>query len=209
MIKYIQCYQHDETQTYCLQTIKEIEDFLNKEIVERSRLHKKFKHSRILATCINHGLTTTTVITSVVGVATIATGVGVPLSLALGCVALSTTLATVITKRLESIYNVKSKKHSDICMTAENILDGKTISLSKAIQDGSINHDGFRQIVNEKQRYLTKKQEIRSKAKKVVHEITVMQRKEYLSKEDRKDVKKSQKSSSAIQIPNMSVSYKS
>ena len=170
----------DETQIYRLNTIKEIEDFLNKEIVERSRLQKKFRQAEVVTTYINHGLTATTVIATAGGIASICTGFGAPLSLAMGAVGLTTTLATTITKRLSTMYAVKYKKHNDVCLTAQTILDGITTMLSKAIQDGAIDHDEFQKIVTEKQRYLTRKQEIRSNAKKIVSQITAAQREEIL-----------------------------
>ena len=183
----------DESQIYRLNTIKEIEEFLNKEIVERSRLQKKFRQAEVITTYINHGLTATTVIATAGGITSICTGFGVPLSLAMGVVGLTTTLATTITKRLASIYTVKAKKHNDVCLTAQTILDGMMTILSKAIQDGSIDHHEFQKIVNEKQRYLIKKQEIRSKAKKNVSQITKAQREEILEagrKEGREEIVK-------------------
>ena len=39
----------DESQIYRLNTIKEIEEFLNKEIVERLRLQKKFRQAQVIS----------------------------------------------------------------------------------------------------------------------------------------------------------------
>ena len=183
----------DDGSLHRLKTIKEIEAFLNDEVITRSRLHKKFKRCRVFTNYINHGLATTTVIASAGGIGSILSGLGAPIAIALGAVGITATLAQGITKRLESIYNTKSQKHNDICVIAQTILDGITISISKAIQDGTIDHSEFQKIGEEKQRYLTRKQEIRSKAKKVVSKITKAQREEILEvgrKEGREEVAK-------------------
>lgn len=165
-----------------LKTIKEIEAFLDAEITARSRLHKKFKRCRTVTNYISHSLTTTTVIASAGGLGSILSGVGVPIAIALGVVGITTTLVQGIVKKIEGIYTIKSQKHNDICVTAQIILDGISIAISKAIQDGVIDHSEFQWIVHEKQRYLTKKQEIRSKAKKTVDEILEHQRQELIER---------------------------
>ncbi len=191
----------DDGASHRLKTIGEIEAFLDTEITTRSRLHKKFKRCRMVTTYIGHGLVTTTVIASAGGLGSILSGVGAPIAIALGVVGITTTLAQGIVKRIEGIYTTKSQKHNDICVTAQTILDGIAIAISKAIQDGSIDHDEFQWIVQEKQRYLTKKQEIRSKAKQAIDAILEHQWQELLEQgrqQGREEIAKKLVSSSDI-----------
>ena len=183
----------DEIQIYRLNTIKEIEAFLNTEIAERSRLEKKFKNCSSVTSYINYGLTATTIISGSGGIVSVATGIGIPISLGLGTISLVSSLTSGIVHKLSKIYYIKMTEHHDIAATAQTILDGIAILITKAIRDASINHEEFQQIVTEKQRYLTRKQELRSKSKKALIEIYAKQRQELLEqgrREGREEVAK-------------------
>ena len=196
----------DETQSFRLQTIKEIEVFLNQEIVERSRLSKKFSNCSSVASYINYGLTATTIITGSGGIACLASGIAAPFSLVLGGISLFSSFTSGISHRLINIYTIKAKKHHDILVIAQTILDSVTLQISKAIQDASISHDEFQQILNAKQRYLTKKHELRSKTKKALKEIYDNERKELLEqgrKEGREEIAKKLVNNSDIQPANV------
>ena len=163
--------EEDEGQDFRLKTIKEVEAFMHQEIAERSRLSKKFDNCSSITSYVNYGLTVTTVITGSGGIACLSTGIGAPIALALGGISLFSTLTSGITHRLSKIYTVKSKKHHDILVVAQTVLDGITLQISKAIQDASVSHEEFLEIVNAKQRYLAKKHMLRSKSKKALKEI--------------------------------------
>ena len=189
-----------ESQSYRLQTIKEIEPYLNNEIVERSRLEKKFENCSAVTSYINYELTVTTVITGSGGIASIAIGIGATISLGLGAISLASSLTSGIMNKLSRLYQLKAKKHHDITTTQTN-LDGITLHLSKVIQDASISLEEFQQIVTTKQRYLVKKHELRSKSKKAVKELYAKQREELIEQGRQEDRKEIAKSSSTISIP--------
>ena len=158
----------DEIQIYRLNTIKEIEAFLNTEITERSRLEKKFKNCSSVTSYINYGLTAITIISESGGMASVDTGIGIPISLGLGTISLVSSLTSGIVHKLSKIYYIKMTKHHDITVTAQTILDGIAILISKAIRDASINHEEFQRIVTEKQRYLTKNKNCDQRAKRLL-----------------------------------------
>ena len=196
----------DETQSFRLQTIKEIEVFLNQEIVERSRLSKKKSNCSSVLSYINYGLTATTIITGSGGIACLASGIAAPFFVVLEGISLALTVSSVISLRSIRIYTIKAKKHHDILVTAQTILDSITLLISKAIQDASISHDEFQQILNAKRHYLTKKQELRSKTKRALKEIRKNERKELLEqgrKEGREEIAKKLVSNSDIQPANV------
>ena len=185
--------EEDEGQAFRLKTIKEVEAFLNAEVVERSRLSKKFENCSSVTSYVNYGLTATTIITGSGGIACLTTGIGAPVALALGGISLVATVTSGITHRLSKIYTVKAKKHHDILVTAQTVLDGITLQISKAVQDASVSHEEFQQIVMAKQRYLAKKHELRSKSKKALKEIYQRERQQLIEqgrREGREEIAK-------------------
>ena len=172
--------EEDEGQTFRLKTIKEVEAFMQQEISERSRLSKKFDNCSSITSYVNYGLTATTIITGSGGIACLTTGIGAPIALALGGISLASTVTSGITHRLSKIYTVKAKKHHDILVVAQTVLDGIILKISRAIEDASVSHEEFQQIINAKQRYLAKKHELRSKSKKALKEIYQRERQELI-----------------------------
>ena len=163
-----------------LGNIRAVEEFLNTEIKERDHLQKKFARCESTAKIVDTTLTSVTVVSTGGGIATLCTGIGIPASIALGSLGLATSIASSIARKLTKVYAVKAKKHSDITVVAQTILDGITCLVSKAINNGDISPEEFDTIMKEKERYLTKKMEIRSKVKRIIHEITESQRQEIL-----------------------------
>ena len=166
----------DESQIYRLKKIEEIENFFNEEIKQREKLYKKFKRYSTTVVILDHSLITATVITGSGSIAALATGIGLPLSIALGSVSLCLSIATAITHRTNKIIDAKSKKHDKICVLAQTKLDSIHDTVSKAITDGHVDSIEFQRIIQEKQRYLLLKQEIRHKTKCVTDAINEEQR---------------------------------
>ena len=166
----------DESQIYRLKKIEEIENFFNEEIKQREKLYKKFKRYSTTVVILDHSLITATVITGSGSIAALATGIGLPLSIALGGVSLCLSIATAITHRTNKIIDAKSKKHDKICVLAQTKLDSIHDTVSKAITDGHVDSIEFQRIIQEKQRYLLLKQEIRHKTKRVTDNINEEQR---------------------------------
>ena len=166
----------DESQIYRLKKIEEIENFFNEELKQREKLYKKFKRYSTTVVILDHSLITATVITGSGSIAALATGIGLPLSIALGGVSLCLSIATAITHRTNKIIDAKSKKHDKICVLAQTKLDSIHDTVSKAITDGHVDSIEFQRIIQEKQRYLLLKQEIRDKTKRVTDTINEEQR---------------------------------
>ena len=166
----------DESQIYRLKKIEEIDNFFYEEIKQREKLYKKFKRYSTTVVILDHSLITATVITGSGSIAALATGIGLPLSIALGSVSLCLSIATAITHRTNKIIDAKSKKHDKICVLAQTKLDSIHDTVSKAITDGHVDSIEFQRIIQEKQRYLLLKQEIRHKTKRVTDTINEEQR---------------------------------
>ena len=193
-------------QTYRIDHIRAIEHFLNSEVVERERLYKKFHRCEVVARYLEQGLIASGIVAGGGSIAALCTGVGIPLSVCLAAVSITTSIATSITKQALKIYNTKDKKHSDICNAATTILNGITSYISQAIQDGDVSSREFDKIIAEKQRYLQLKKSIRSKVKKLVKEINDIQKQELLEigrQQGREQIAKKLVSNSDIQPVNV------
>ena len=131
----------DESQNYRLKKIEEADAFLWSEAKIRGKLAKKFKR-RVIATTISD----TTVITAitaleVASIATLTTGVGVPVSITLASMGLLLGLGLAIIHKSQKIFESKIKKHDKIKTLAESKLDSISELVSKAIEDAHISHE--------------------------------------------------------------------
>ena len=129
---------------------------------------------------VDHTLITATVITGGGGLAALYTGIGISVSIALGSISISLSIATVITRKTNKIYDAKIKKHDKIGVLAKTKLDSIHDTVSKAIEDGHVSPEEFQRIVQEKQRYLLLKKEIRHKTKRVTNTLKDEQRRAIL-----------------------------
>ena len=173
--------QHDdESHIYRLKKIEEVEVFLRAEISERERLYKKFKRHATTTQILDHTLITATVITGSGSIVTLCTGVGLPASIALASVSVILSLTTAITRKTSKLYDTKAKKHDKITVLAQTKLDSIHDTVSKAIEDGHISPEEFQRIVQERQRYLLLKQQIRHRTKRVTDTINDEQRRAIL-----------------------------
>ena len=163
---------HDESNAYKLKKITEIENFLANEIIERDRLYKKFKRGAQALVYIDHTLLAGTIICTSGGLAGVLTGIGTPAAIAFGSIGLLAVITQGVLNKTAQIYTKKSMKHHDIQLAAQTILDGISILISKSVEDGHISQNEYQKILQEKQRYLTLKSQIRKKTKKLVNTIT-------------------------------------
>ena len=100
-----------ESQAYRLQKLTEIEAYLLNEIEVRERIATKMKPSNTITGIVNIGLITSTVITGSISIATFASGLGLPIGIALSGISLLLSLATAITRKSFKIFTIKQEKH--------------------------------------------------------------------------------------------------
>ena len=194
-----------KSNTFRLKNINEIENFLAREIIERDHLCKKFKRYTQALNYIDQGLLAGTIICTGGGLTTTLTGIGTPAAIAFGSLGLLSVITQGILNKTAQVYTKKAQKHHDIRLAAQTILDGISINISKAIEDGHIDHLEYQKIVQEKQRYLAIKNQILTKVKKMIKNITQEQREEILKQgrqEGREDFLKQIANSSGIQHVN-------
>ena len=86
-----------EPQIYRLKKLTEIEAYFVDEIEVRERIPKKMKRFNTITDIVDTCLIMSTVITGGISIAEFASGVGLPVGIALGGTSLILSLATVIT----------------------------------------------------------------------------------------------------------------
>ena len=85
-----------ESQTYQLQKLTDIETYLLNEVEVRERIAKKIRRFNTITGIVDTGLITSTVITGGISIAGFASGVGLPVGVALSGTSLLLSLAMVI-----------------------------------------------------------------------------------------------------------------
>ena len=178
-----------EPQSYRLNKLSEIEAFFLDEIEVREQIAKKMKRFNTITGIVDTGLITSTVITGGISIAALASGVGLPVGIALGGTNLLLSLATAITQKSFKIFTVKQEKHDAISLLAQSKLDRIANIISQTMQDGGISSIEFHKVLQEVEKYRKLKADIRNQAKASVKEITKEQREELLEQE-RKESKK-------------------
>ena len=85
-------------------------------------------------------LITSTVITGGISIAAFASGVGLPVGIALSGTSLLLSLVTAITRKSFKIFTIKQEKHDAIKLLAQTKLDSISNIISQAMQDGDISN---------------------------------------------------------------------
>ena len=156
--------------------MSEIEAYFLNEIEVREQIAKKMKRFNTITGIVDTGLITSTVITGGISIAAFASGVGLPVGIALSGTSLLLSLATAITQKFFKTFTVKQEKHDAIKLLAQSKLDSITNIISQAIQDGDISSTEFHKVLQEVQKYREIKSDIRNQIKAKVKKITKEQR---------------------------------
>ena len=138
-----------EPQTYRLKKLTEIEAFFLDEIEICERTAKKMERFNTITGIVNTGLITSTVITRGISIAAFASGVGLPVDIALSGTNLLLCLATVITRKSFKTFTVKQEKHDSIKLLAQSKLDSIANTISQAMQDGDNSPIEFHKVLQE------------------------------------------------------------
>ena len=165
-----------EPQSYRLNKLSKIEAYFLNEIEVREQIAKKMKRFNTITGIVDTGLITSTVITGGISIAAFASGVGLPVGIALSGTSLLLSLVNAITRKSFKIFTGKQEKHDAITLLAQSKLDRIANIISQAIQDGDISPTEFHKVLQEVKTYRKLKADIRNQAKPKVKEITKEQR---------------------------------
>ena len=191
-----------EPQLYWLNKLSAIEAFFLNEIEVRKQIAKKKKWFNTITGIVDTDLVTSTVITGAISIAAFATGVGLPVGIALSGTSLLLSLATAITRKSFKIFTVKQEKHDAVKLLSQSKLDSIANIISQAMQDGDISPTEFHKILQEVEKYRKLKANIRHQAKAKAKKITKEQQEEILEqgrKEGKEDFLRKIANTSGIQ----------
>ena len=141
-----------------LQKISEIEAFLCTEVINRERLHKKYRRAvnSLGGTCSMLG--TTCVVTGTVGAGLLASGIGfvagVVLETVTGVAGLLDIAGVVVSRRCSA----KAAKHKAVFVLASAKLNTVHSHISKALEDCNISDDEYKLVLEEIEKYRTMKE---------------------------------------------------
>ena len=93
------------------------------------------------------GLITSTMITGDISVTAFASGVDLPVGIALSGISLLLFLATVITQKAFKTFTLKQEKHYSIKLLAQSKLDSIANIISQAMQGGDISPTEFHKLL--------------------------------------------------------------
>ena len=160
--------------------MSEIEAYFLNEIEVPEQISKTMKRFNTITGIVDTGLITSTVITGGISIAAFASGVGLPVGIALSGTSLLLSLATAITRKSFKIFTVKQEKHDAIKLLAQSKLDSIANIILQAMQDEDASPAEFHKILQEVEKYRKIKADIRNQGKTKVKEITKEQRVELL-----------------------------
>ena len=197
-----------EPQAYCLNKLSEIEAYFLNEIEVLEHIAKKMKPFNTIAGIVDTGLITTTVITGGISIAAFASGVGLPVGIALSGTSLLLSLATAITRKSFKIFTVKQEKHDAIKLLAQGKLDITANIISQAMQCGDFSPIEFLQSIAGGRKYRKLKADIRNQAKAKVKEITKGQWGEILEQGRKEDKENFFEKLQTLQVPRVPMPFK-
>ena len=152
----------DQTK-FRLHEMNKIKDYFNSEIQGRKTMSKKLSKYIASFNYIDKTLIFLPATSGVISIISFTSVTGVPAGLASASFTLVFSLATGIIKKLLKVTRKKKKKHNKIFMLAKTKLNSIETLMSQVLIDLVINHEEFKRIVNEKEKYEQIKENIRNK----------------------------------------------
>ena len=158
----------DQGQVYRLQKINEIQAFLEKEVMTREALSKKYSRTVEILDGVVSVLIGITLGGGIGGISLLSTVVAAPAVIVIEGVALFMGFLSIIGKYTIKKSNCKAVIHDKIKTIASAKLNAMTSYISKALSDNEINDEEFRLFLEELEKYKVMKEEVRTKTKKKI-----------------------------------------
>ena len=156
----------DRGHSYRLKIIRETQAFLEEEINKRGSFSKKYFRVSKVGNMVDNGLIVVTVGAAAAGTGLLATGVGLPVALALEISGIVTGFISLIGNIVSKRVTTKAEKHLKIKTLATAKLDTIASHVSKALTDDFISDEEFKLIMEDMNKYKALKEDIRNKTKK-------------------------------------------
>ena len=157
-----------------LHKISDFEKILKLERDNRESLYKKYHRGVNIIDGITTTSSTIAIVSGATGIGLLATGVGMPVGVALESVAVVSGIVNIVGRIVNKRLAKKAEKHDRIRQTADTTLRTLSDIVSKALRDGEINETEYVQVVDEMDRYNEIKEEIRKETRKALTNIDTM-----------------------------------
>ena len=136
---------------------------LEKDLQDCEKVYKKYKRARSTLLNMSTGSGTLSVALCGGGLGTGLTGVGLPVSVALGVVGGACALTSVVTASLAKAVSRKVSKHEKTVSVCQAKINTIKDVVSKALMDNRISHEEFVLVKSEYEKYYGMKRLIREK----------------------------------------------
>ena len=150
--------------SFRLQTIGELQTWLEAQRDGRAALYKKYRRGVNVADGIDTALVATGMAAGAIGIGLLTTVVAAPVVVVLEVTALACGLAGIGCKFVSRRLLTKARKHDEIRILAETKLNTISDHISHALRDNVISDEEFRLILDEVEKYKDMKRQIRDKA---------------------------------------------
>ena len=162
----------DQGVQFRLNKISEIRNFLENEVDQRDKLRRKYKTAWNV--CYNTAQVSGVVALGLGGgaIGTMATGIGVVVSIPLGGVAVGGSVLSRLCVALGKAMMQKVEKHESVKRTAESSLNTVNDLVSKALEDGIVSNEDFHHILREMENYRGHKAGIKHRTRANLIELT-------------------------------------
>lgn len=154
-----------EIKTFRLNTITEIQRELEKDLTNYNRTKRRYSSIFNTATYLNTGFGSLSALTAGSSVGLLATGVGVPVALPLGCISLTLALFSMTTSAFNKKIKVKLQKHTAMVQLIMAKLSSFRLIISKALQDSQITDEEFSRLQADYNDYKMQKFELQKKSR--------------------------------------------
>jgi hypothetical protein len=158
--------EYSDPQNYRLKVISEIQTEIEGNRDDRRRLKKIYGKALSLINSTDTVLTTTSVGLGVAGVGLLSTIIAAPIVLGMEIAALGLGVGSLLIKYISKALSLKVEKHQKILSLTECKLNTIQTHISKAIEDGNITEDEFKLILEERQKFIDMREELRSTFRK-------------------------------------------
>ena len=138
---------------------------LERDLHHRENVYKKYKRARSALLNVSSGSGTLSVALCGGGIGTGLTGVGLPVSVALGAVGGACALTSVVTASLAKVISEKVSKHEKTVSVCQAKINTIKDIVSQALTDNKISHEEFLLVKSEFEKYHDMKRSIREKNK--------------------------------------------
>ena len=139
--------------------------YLERDLQDCEKIYKKYKRARSALLNVSSGSGTLSVCLCGGGLGTGLTGVGLPVSVALGAVGGVCALTSVVTASLAKIISKKVSKHEKTVSVCQAKINTIKDVVSKALTDNRVSHEEFVLVKSEFEKYHEMKRSIRERNK--------------------------------------------